>query len=109
MAGLNAGTVSSSAWPLLRDGLDAAVAVDDAASERARVVLAARDIMIGACGSATLAGLSAASSQPSLAEVRDVLGLTEASTVVLVATDAPPDPAPPQPHRGSVTNEGAAP
>ena len=32
MAGLNCGTVSSSAWPVLRDGCDAAVAVTDEAA-----------------------------------------------------------------------------
>ena len=35
MAGLNCGTVSRTAWPVLRDGCDAAVAVDDDEARRA--------------------------------------------------------------------------
>jgi diaminopropionate ammonia-lyase len=35
MAGLNCGSISSSAWPYLSEGLDAAVAVTDDAARRA--------------------------------------------------------------------------
>ena len=41
MAGLNCGTPSLLAWPYLRDGLDAAVAVTDADSIAAARALAA--------------------------------------------------------------------
>jgi diaminopropionate ammonia-lyase len=60
MAGLNCGTVSSLAWPYLRDGLDAAVAVTDAASAGAARDLRSLGVSCGPCGAASLAGVRAA-------------------------------------------------
>jgi len=79
MAGLNCGTLSSLAWPYLRHGLDAAVAVTDAQTARAATDLAALGISAGPCGAATLAGLRAAPGTP--------LGLTPDSVVVLLNTE----------------------
>lgn len=59
MAGLNCGTPSALAWPYLRDGLDAAVAVPDDAAVRAVAVLAGFGIEAGASGAAALAGAAA--------------------------------------------------
>ncbi|WP_367048596.1 diaminopropionate ammonia-lyase [Streptomyces sp. Je 1-332] len=87
MAGLNCGTPSSIAWPFLRDGLDAAVAVDDAASTRAAVDLAGAGISSGPCGAATLAGLRAALTGAGAEERRRSLGLGPASVVVLLSTE----------------------
>jgi diaminopropionate ammonia-lyase len=81
MAGLNCGTPSSLAWPYLRDGLDAAVAVTDAGSARAARDLAALGVSSGPCGAAPLAGVRAA--------VEQGLGLSPASTVVLLSTEGP--------------------
>ncbi|MEU0572634.1 pyridoxal-phosphate dependent enzyme, partial [Nonomuraea sp. NPDC005983] len=55
MAGLNCGTPSSLAWPYLRDGLDAAIAVTDVDSARAARDLAALGVRAGPCGAAALA------------------------------------------------------
>ncbi|MBC3993952.1 pyridoxal-phosphate dependent enzyme, partial [Streptomyces sp. AC563] len=55
MAGLNCGTPSSLAWPALRAGLDAAVAVSEARAARAVRDLAALGVPSGPCGAASLA------------------------------------------------------
>ena len=78
MAGLNCGTPSSLAWPVLRDGLDAAITVEEAEAIQAVEDLAAAGISSGPSGAATLAGLRAA---------RDALDLDIRSTVVLISTE----------------------
>lgn len=85
MAGLNCGTPSSLAWPYLRDGLDAAVAVTDAASARAATRLTELGVSSGPCGAAALAGVRAALSGPG--ERRTALGLDADSVVVLLNTE----------------------
>lgn len=87
MAGLNCGTPSSIAWPHLRGGLDAAVAVTDADSARAAGDLAALGISSGPCGAATLAGLRAALTGVGAEERRTALGLKATSVVVLLNTE----------------------
>ena len=59
MAGLNCGTVSLIAWPTVVAGVDAFVAVADAAAERAMRELADLGIVAGETGAASLAGLRA--------------------------------------------------
>lgn len=83
MHGLNCGTPSALAWPHLRDGLDAAVAVSDAQSADAARDLAAFGVPAGPCGAASLAAVRAV---PDHARAR--LGLTARSTVVLLSTEA---------------------
>ncbi|MFC9694288.1 pyridoxal-phosphate dependent enzyme [Kribbella sp. NPDC056951] len=81
MAGLNCGTPSTLAWPILQAGLDHAVTVDDAAALQASTDLAAAGISSGPSGAATLAGLRAA---------RPRLDLSPDSTVILINTEAAP-------------------
>ena len=70
MAGLNCGTVSPVAWPVVSRGVDLFVAVDDAAAEQAMRDLATVGIVAGETGAAALAGLRAlAAGRPD--EVRD--------------------------------------
>lgn len=78
MAGLNCGTVSATAWPVLRDGLDAAVAVSDADTLRAVADLGALGVSSGPSGAATLAGVRAAASD---------LHLADDTVVVLLSTE----------------------
>lgn len=85
MAGLNCPTVSTSAWPLLRDGVAGAVAVSDAAALTAVDDLAALGASIGPSGAATLAGARVA-----LPRHRAELGLDAGSTVVLLGTESAP-------------------
>ncbi|WP_171166975.1 diaminopropionate ammonia-lyase [Streptomyces sp. I05A-00742] len=89
MAGLNCGTLSALAWPFLRDGLDAAVAVTDADSARAADGLARLGVSSGPCGAASLAGLRAALTGADADERRAALGLAPDATVVLLSTEGP--------------------
>ncbi len=85
MAGMNCGTVSASAWPVLRDGLDAAVAVPDDAATAAVDDLARLGVPSGPCGAAPLAGLRAALAEP---DRRAALDLPDDAVVVLLSTEA---------------------
>ncbi|MFJ6986818.1 MULTISPECIES: diaminopropionate ammonia-lyase [unclassified Streptomyces] len=87
MAGLNCGTPSTLAWPFLRDGLDAAVAVSDASAARAARDLAALGVAAGPCGAAPLAGVRAALTGDGADGRRTVLGLGPDATVVLLSTE----------------------
>lgn len=85
MAGLSCGTVSSAAWPVLRDGCDAAVAVTDEEALHAVGDLRRLGVSSGPSGAATLAGVRAALARP---ERRAALDLGEDATVVLLSTEA---------------------
>jgi diaminopropionate ammonia-lyase len=74
MAGLNCGTVSSLAWPAIRDGLDAAIGVTDEEARAAMEQLHAVGLQAGPCGAAALAGFRAAPLDPF-------------ATVVLISTE----------------------
>jgi diaminopropionate ammonia-lyase len=87
MAGLNCGTPSSTAWTAMRDGLDAAVAITDAACAAACRALAEAGIDAGPCGGATLAGLHTLLGGPQGDRARRTLGLDTGSTVVLLCTE----------------------
>jgi diaminopropionate ammonia-lyase len=102
MAGLNCGTPSLLAWPWLRDGLDAAVAVTDANSVAAARALADCGIAAGPCGGASLAGARAALTGEGAEARRAALAVEPGTTVVLLSTEgaaanpvpsAPPDSA----------------
>jgi diaminopropionate ammonia-lyase len=88
MAGLNCGTISSIAWPVLAGGLDAAVAVTDDAARRAAADLAAASISSGPSGAASLAGARAALTGPGSADRRAVLAVDSTSVIVLLSTEA---------------------
>lgn len=87
MAGLNTGTPSALAWPVLQSGLDAAIAVTDAAAGRAEDDLARLGVHAGPSGAAALAGVRAALTGPAAAQRRTDLGLSATSTVVLLSTE----------------------
>jgi diaminopropionate ammonia-lyase len=84
MAGLNCGTVSTLAWPVLRDGCDAAVAVTDTAALQAVSDLGRLGVSSGPSGAATLAGLRAALAIPNR---RNALGVDATSTLLLLNTE----------------------
>ncbi|HEX6234771.1 MAG TPA: pyridoxal-phosphate dependent enzyme [Jiangellaceae bacterium] len=84
MAGLNCGTMSSSAWPVLRAGCDAAVAVSDQDTLRAVADLDRLGVSSGPSGAATLAGVRAVVTEP---ERRALLGLDDDAIVVLLSTE----------------------
>jgi diaminopropionate ammonia-lyase len=88
MAGLNCGTISSSAWPYFAEGLDAAVAVTDDAARRAAADLAALSISSGPSGAASLAGVRAALTGPGSPGRRADIGVDPACVIVLLNTEA---------------------
>jgi len=84
MAGLNCGTVSASAWPVLRAGCDGAVAVRDDEALRAVDDLGRLGVSSGPSGAATLAGVRAALGHP---QRRAALDLPDDAVVVLLSTE----------------------
>lgn len=87
MSGLNCGTPSSLAWPLVRDGLDAAVTVGDTAAVDAAHRLAELGVAAGPCGAASLAGAREALTGPDAETRRQHLGADASSVVVLTITE----------------------
>ncbi|HEX9624530.1 MAG TPA: pyridoxal-phosphate dependent enzyme [Streptosporangiaceae bacterium] len=87
MTGLNCGTVSSVAWPVLQAGLDAAVAVPDEAASRAAADLAGVGVQAGPSGASSLAGVRAALTGAGAADRRADLGITGSSVLVLLSTE----------------------
>lgn len=84
MAGLNCGTVSATAWPVLRDGCDAAVAVTDEAARRAVADLAGLGVSSGPSGAASLAGVRAVAHSP---DRRAAVAMAPDAVVVLLNTE----------------------
>lgn len=84
MTGLDCGTPSTLAWPYLRGGLDAAVAVPDDAAARAVDDLGALGVNAGPCGAASLAGARAVLHHPAR---REELDLGPEAVVVLLDTE----------------------
>jgi diaminopropionate ammonia-lyase len=85
MAGLNCGSVSTIAWPAIRDGLDASVTVIDSQAVAAMHRLNLLGISAGPCGGAALAGVREALDNP---DHRASLAITGDSVLVLISTDA---------------------
>jgi diaminopropionate ammonia-lyase len=93
MAGLNCGTPSLVAWPLMERGLDAMVAVSDGWAAAAMVSLADAGLVVGETGSSALAGLRAVMMDQAGGPVRTALGLGRASSVLVLCTEGATDPA----------------
>jgi len=87
MSGLNCGTPSRLAWPYLRDGLDAAVAVANSEAAVAARDLAGYGIPAGPCGGAALAGVRAALTGEGAQGRRAALAVDADATVVLLSTE----------------------
>jgi len=87
MAGLNCGTPSSLAWPYIRDGLDAAIAISDADDIQAAHDLAGRGVAAGPCGAAGLAAARRGLTGEGAEARREHLGVGPDSVVLLVITE----------------------
>jgi diaminopropionate ammonia-lyase len=87
MAGLNCGSISAAAWPYIRDGLDAAVAVTDADALRAVDGLRSAGISSGPSGAASLAGARAMLMGSDAPPRRQEFGISEESAVLLLSTE----------------------
>jgi diaminopropionate ammonia-lyase len=91
MAGLNCGTPSSAAFPMMRDGMQAFVGMGDDRAREAMRALAAEGVRAGASGSAGTGALIELMS-PARAEERRSLGITPATRVLLISTEGVTDP-----------------
>ncbi|WP_152345979.1 pyridoxal-phosphate dependent enzyme [Brevibacterium sp. CFH 10365] len=87
MSGLNCGTPSSLVWPLVRNGLDAAVTVSESAAVAAAHRLAELGVAAGPCGAASLAGAIEALTGSDKDSRRRHLGVDADSVVVLTITE----------------------
>jgi diaminopropionate ammonia-lyase len=87
MAGLDCAEISPTAWPSLAPGIAGMVTVSDDEARAGMTELAEQGLAIGECGAATLAALRALAGDPTCAELREALGLGEASRVLLIATE----------------------
>ena len=87
MTGLNCGTPSSLAWPQLRNGLNAALAVSDDEALQAVADLETVGVTTGPSGAASLAGARAALTGEGSEERRAGMGVDGTATVVLLCTE----------------------
>jgi threonine dehydratase len=84
MSGMNCGTISTNAWPILKSGVDMSVAVSDAEADEAVEDLSEVGLNSGPCGASTLAALRLVSTTYFAS-----LGLTKDSIVLLPCTEGP--------------------
>jgi diaminopropionate ammonia-lyase len=89
MAGLNAGTVSQLAWPVLRDRFDAFCAIDDSWAEDGIRQLAAIGVEAGEVSGGTVGAALAVCAD---SEARAALGIGEDSSLFLLLTEGLTDP-----------------
>ena len=92
MAGLNCGTASPVAWPLLSRGIDAFVAIEDEWARRAMRDLAAAGVVAGETGAAGLAGLTALLTDPLALAVRARLAITSETHALVICTEGATNP-----------------
>ncbi|KAM5470811.1 hypothetical protein MauCBS54593_003855 [Microsporum audouinii] len=82
MSGLECGTVSSIAWPILQPGVDASVTISDYEAHQGVQYLSSKGVNVGPCGAAGLSGLRhVAKTQPSC------IGLSPDSVIVILGTE----------------------
>jgi len=86
MCGMNCGTVSTLAWPVLRDGVDASITVTDAESKSAQDMLTEMQMSVGPCAAATLAALIKVCEGEAMGRS---LHIRQDSVVVLLGTEGP--------------------
>jgi diaminopropionate ammonia-lyase len=89
MAGLNAGTVSQLAWPVLRDRFDAFCAIDDSWAEEGVRRLAAIGVHAGEVSGGTLGAALALCDD---GHARESLGIGGETTLFLLLTEGVTDP-----------------
>lgn len=88
MAGLNCGTPSSTAWPVISATYAGFVAIPDERAFEAMRLLATAGVVAGESGAAGLGGLMALSSTP---QWRTDLGLSESTRALVVITEGATD------------------
>jgi diaminopropionate ammonia-lyase len=91
MVGLTCGTPSATAWPDLRVGLDAFLAIEDGAAKEAMRLLAADGIVSGETGAAGAGGLLALCADPVASPARDRLGVHAGISALVLSTEGATD------------------
>ena len=89
MCGMCCGTVSSIAWPELRDGVDASLTVSEAEAEAALTSLNGNGIVTGPCSAGTLAGLL--KFLETRGDYSTTVALPKNPVIVLLGTEGPRD------------------
>jgi len=90
MAGLNCGTASVVAWPLVSSGFDAYVALADERAREGMRALAKARVVSGETGAAGVACLIELLDHP---DARKRLGIDQTSTALVISTEGATDPA----------------
>ena len=93
MAGLNCGTLSMVAWPVLQTAFRLCITVDDDRARRAMRLLAGAGIESGESGASGLAGLLALRAAPEFDEPRKRFGIGRETNALVVSTEGTTDPA----------------
>jgi diaminopropionate ammonia-lyase len=88
MTGLNCGTPSIVAWPLVSAGFDAVAAIDDDRAREAMRALASVGVVAGESGAAGVGCLMDLQASGVLLE----LGVTDRSRVLVLSTEGATDP-----------------
>ena len=86
--GLNCGTASQIAYPVLAHGLDWSIAIEDEWTEDAIRLFAENGLVSGETGASTMGGLLALTSRPE----RHDLELDQDAKVLLIITEGATDP-----------------
>ncbi len=92
MAGLNCGTPSLVAWPILRDSVKLFLAITDSYAEEAMKQYANEGIISGEAGASGLAALTALIHDPLLRETKKTMGLGAHCRILLINTEGDTDP-----------------
>jgi diaminopropionate ammonia-lyase len=92
MAGLNCGTPSLLAWPLVSTAIDVYGAVDDDRAREGMRQFAAAGVVAGETGAAGLAGLIELTQSADAERARKALGLDESARVLVICTEGATDP-----------------
>ena len=92
MAGLNCGTPSPLAWPLVSGGIDLFLSIPDTRAVQGMRELAAVGVTSGETGASGLGGLLEILQGENSVELKEKLGLCETSRVLLISTEGATDP-----------------
>lgn len=90
LAGLDCGTVSTTAWPVVSKGLRASLTVSDFESHSASIYLGSQGLSVGPCGASTVAALRRLSD-----EDKARLGIDSDSVIILPCTEGAREYIPP--------------
>jgi diaminopropionate ammonia-lyase len=92
MAGLNCGTLSMIAWPVIQGTFDLAITVDDDRAREAMRLLAGAGVVSGESGASGLAGLLALLTAPELQAPRERVGIGAGTSALVFSTEGATDP-----------------